>query len=315
MVIVIHQSANTRSALQYNEQKVKITKARFFHHKNTPEVNPFVYSRKHRLNTLLNIEKHNTRVKKKCLHLSVNPTKRDLEKIGEKNLRTEIDNLMEHQGYGRQPYFVYKHGDLERIHFHVVSTRIDVNSWKKIKDSYEKDKTRQFILQLEQKYGLNMGAPKATQINLLISSKSENLKETLQQIIHLLNNSKNISSDQEYRDILKALNIEIKPCENGKIVLVNDQDGQPVRHPLNQSEFEEQPRQEFVQSKTPELLNNEEQLVKGEVQKVLKELYHQYRFFTKQTAKEVFLKHNLVLYQPSKNGNFNIYAPGKATGL
>jgi hypothetical protein len=242
MVIVIHQSANTQSALQYNEQKVKAAKAHFFHHKNTTEVNPFVYSREHRLHPLLNIEKHNTRVKKKCLHLSINPTKSDLNKIGEKNLRTEIYKLMEQLGYGKQPYFVYKHGDLDRTHFHIVSTRIDANSWKKIKDSYEKDKTRQFILQLEKKYELGMNSPKASQINLLITSKSENLKETLQQIFHLLNSSKNISSGQEYKDILKALSIEIKPCEKGKIVLVIDQDGQPVRHPLNHSESEEQPR-------------------------------------------------------------------------
>jgi hypothetical protein len=309
MVIVIHQSGNTRSALLYNEQKVKASKARFFHHKNSQGVNPFVYSKEHRLHTLLSIEKRNTRVKQKCLHLSINPTKEDLVKIGEKNLRKEIDNLMEQLGYENQPWFVYKHEDLDRSHFHIVSTRIDVNFWMKIKDNYEKEKTRQFILQLEKKYGLSLETRKTLQINLLVSSKSENLKETIQQIFHLLNDSKNIGSEQEYRDILKALNIEIKACEKGRVVLINDNDGHPVRHPLNLSEFEEQPGLNQLQLKVPADHHEEEQLVKAEVQKVLKELYLQYRFFTLETAREAFLKHNLVLYKSSKNGNFNIYVP------
>jgi hypothetical protein len=47
---------------------------------------------------------------------------------------------MKHLGYGNQPYLVYKHADLERVHFHIVSTRIDCETGKKIKDNYEKKK-------------------------------------------------------------------------------------------------------------------------------------------------------------------------------
>ncbi len=59
---------------------------------------------------------------------------------------------MKQLGYGNQPYLVYKHADLERVHFHIISTRIDCDTGKKITDSYEKQKTQRFIKDLEQKY-------------------------------------------------------------------------------------------------------------------------------------------------------------------
>jgi hypothetical protein len=94
-------------------------------------VNPFMYDEEHRLKNLLDIEKVNTRVKKKCLHISFYPSFDDYQKLGDKTIRQEIRNMMEHLGYGRQPYFVYKHRNLERVHFHVVSTRIDRQTGRK----------------------------------------------------------------------------------------------------------------------------------------------------------------------------------------
>ncbi|WP_372934264.1 relaxase/mobilization nuclease domain-containing protein [Mariniphaga sediminis] len=154
MVIVIHQATHTENALSYNEKKVKEGKAVFFHSRNTLSVNPFMYDEKHRLKNLLNIEKANTRVKNKCLHISFNPSVDDYRKLGDTTIRHEIDRMMEHMGYGNQPYFVYKHQDLERVHFHVVSTRIDRQTGRKIKDNYEKQKMQKFVQELEQKYDL-----------------------------------------------------------------------------------------------------------------------------------------------------------------
>ena len=138
MVIVIHQSVSTQNALFYNEKKVQQKKAVFFHSGNTPTINPFAGSKQDRWNSIKEIEERNTRVKKKGLHISFNPTVSDFVKLGDSGVRTEIKNLMEHLGYGEQPYFVYKHADLERVHFHIVSTRIGQQTGKKIRDDYEK---------------------------------------------------------------------------------------------------------------------------------------------------------------------------------
>jgi hypothetical protein len=80
-------------------------------------------------------------------------------RIGEKCIRKELDRLMEHLGYGNQPYLVYKHGDIDRVHFHIVSSRIDQAMGKKIKDNFEKEKVQRFIKELEQVYHLSCLKP------------------------------------------------------------------------------------------------------------------------------------------------------------
>lgn len=241
MVIVIHQSTNTQNALFYNDRKVEQKKAVFFKSENTPTINPFAGTKQDRLNILKEIEDRNTRVKKKGLHISVNPTVSDLVKLGDTGIRTEIDNLMKHLGYGEQPYFVFKHTDLDRTHFHIVSTRIDCHTGKKIRDDYEKEKTQRFIRSLEQKYELSKELNQE-QSNLKFSAGSRNLKQNLQSLFYQLNQIESITTKQLYKKSLELFNVEIRRSGRGHVVFITDENGSPVRYPIRLSEFEERPR-------------------------------------------------------------------------
>ncbi|WP_372934759.1 relaxase/mobilization nuclease domain-containing protein [Mariniphaga sediminis] len=241
MVIVIHQATHTENALRYNEKKVKEGKAVFFHSRNTLSVNPFMYDEKHRLKNLLDIEKANTRVKNKCLHISFNPSAEDYRKLGEQTIRNEIDRMMEHMGYANQPYFVYKHQDLDRVHFHVVSTRIDRQTGRKIKDNYEKQKMQKFVQELEQKYQLSNKQTKE-QPDFKFSPRSRNIKQNLENLFAHLNRMPEINSKEMYNEALKLFNVEIKKSGRGHIVLVTDGEGNPIRYPIRLSKFKERPR-------------------------------------------------------------------------
>ncbi len=241
MVIVIHQSGNTQNALFYNEKKVEQKKAHFFQSGNTPTINPFIGTKHDRLNILKEIEARNSRVKQKSLHISVNPTVTDLVKLGDTGIRTEIGNLMEHMGYGNQPYFVYKHSDLDRTHFHIVSTRIDCQTGKKIKDNYEKEKVQRFIKSLEQKYDLNK-EQNQLQSNLKFSAGSRNLKQNLESLFYQLNQIESISTKQLYDKSLELFNVEVRRSGRGHVVFVTNENGKPVRYPIRLSEFDERPR-------------------------------------------------------------------------
>jgi hypothetical protein len=236
MVIVIHQSSSTQNAIAYNEQKVEKKKAVFFQSKNTPTINPFAGSKQDRWNIIKEIEERNTRVQKKGLHISVNPTVSDLVKLGDTGIRTEINNLMEHLGYGDQPYFVYKHADLERVHFHIVSTRIDQHTGKKIKDNYEKEKVKRFIQSLEQKYELTKQQTQE-KTNLKFSAKSGNLKRNLENLFYELNQIESITTKQLYDKSLALFNVEIRRSGRGHVVFVTDGNGNPVRFPIRLSDF------------------------------------------------------------------------------
>ncbi|QGY46083.1 relaxase/mobilization nuclease domain-containing protein [Maribellus comscasis] len=240
MVIVIHQSLNTQNALFYNEKKVERKKAFFFQSGNTPTINPFAGSKQDRWNILKEIEDRNTRVKQKGLHISVNPTVTDLVKLGNTGIRTEIRNLIEHLGYGNQPYFVYKHADLERTHFHIVSTRIDQQTGKKIRDNYEKEKAQRFIKGLEQKYQLTKDEPKE-KLNYRFSGSSKNLKQNLERLFGQLNRMEFITSEEMYDQALKLFNVEVRSLGKGYATFVTDDAGNPVRYPIRLSEFKERP--------------------------------------------------------------------------
>ena len=246
MVIVIHQAASTQNALFYNEKKVSEGKATFYQSRNTPSSNPFVYSAQYRNQVFKRIEESNIRTKNKGLHISFNPTINDMVRLGEKGIRNEIKGLIEHLGYGHQPYFVYKHADIDRVHFHIVSTRIDKQSGKKIKDNFEKEKVQKFIKDLEQTYQLKNDGPKE-KINLKFTAYSKNLKQNLENLFMELNLMDFITNKQMYNDALKLFHIEIKQVQNGHLVFVTDGDGNPVRHPIRMSDFEERPR--FYESK------------------------------------------------------------------
>ena len=259
MVIVIHQSGNTQNALFYNEKKVEQKKAHFYKSGNTPTINPFAGTKHDRLNILKEIEDRNTRVKKKGLHISVNPTVTDLVKLGDKGMRTEIGNLMEHMGYGTQPYFVYKHSDIDRTHFHIVSSRIDCETGKKIKDNYEKEKTQRFIKSLEQKYDLTKEQNRV-QSDLKFSEGSRNLKQNLQSLFYQLNQIESISTKQLYDKSLELFNVEVRRSGRGHVVFITDEIGNPIRYPIRLSEFQERPRF-YLSAKTEQEIQVPTQMV------------------------------------------------------
>ena len=205
MVIVIHQAAHTKNALHYNEKKVKERKAVFFHSRNTLSANPFVYDEKHRLKNLLDIEKVNTRVKNKCLHISFNPSVDDYRKLGDQIIRSEIDRMMEHMGYANQPYFVCKHQDLERVKYDLLNKQTKV------------------------------------QPDFKFSPRSRNIKQNLENLFAHLNRRPEITSKEMYKEALQLFNVEIKKSGRGHIVLVTDGEGNPIRYPIRLSKFKERP--------------------------------------------------------------------------
>jgi len=170
----------------------------------------------------------------------------DMIRMGAKGIRNEFDNLMKQLGYGNQPYLIYRHADIDRVHFHIVSTRIDKQSGKKIKDNFEKEKVQKFIKELEQTYQLKNDEPKE-KVNLKFTAYSKNLKQNLENLFTELNRMDFITSKQMYNDALRLFHVEIRQVQKGHLVFVTDGNENPVRHPIKMSDFQERPR--FYQSK------------------------------------------------------------------
>ena len=90
----------------------------------------------------------------KGFHMSINPGPDD--HVDEAAVISYIDDVMKELGYHDQPYAVYRHNDIEREHYHVVSVRIDEKG-KVIRDSFSWLRTMRIQAVLAEKYGFRVG--------------------------------------------------------------------------------------------------------------------------------------------------------------
>lgn len=75
-----------------------------------------------------------SRSQKPQFHLAI--TSR-YQKYSKDFLTEKANDFMEKFGYGKQPYITIFHNDTENSHLHIVSTKIDVETGKKLSTFYE----------------------------------------------------------------------------------------------------------------------------------------------------------------------------------
>ncbi len=145
-----------RPSLDYNEGKVLQGVAELVAYANLEDItHDGIYS-------LFDRYENGTRypVEEKSFHASVNPSVTD--GCTEEQVLEFISCLMAHLGYGNQPYLVYRHFDIEREHYHIVSLRVDKDG-RKINNYYEKRRTTAFMRENARRYGFSM-AEKGTRV-------------------------------------------------------------------------------------------------------------------------------------------------------
>ncbi|MGM9742730.1 MAG: relaxase/mobilization nuclease domain-containing protein [Candidatus Cryptobacteroides sp.] len=87
-------------------------------------------------------------------HVSVNPSSAD--RMDREKILRFIRDMMGRLGYGKQPMVIFEHRDTDRIHWHVVSVRVDSDGYK-ISDRYENRRCHDIITELSRVYGFKVG--------------------------------------------------------------------------------------------------------------------------------------------------------------
>lgn len=64
---------------------------------------------------------------------------------------------LQKMGYVNQPWAMYRHTDKQHIHYHIISSRVDVRSGKAISSSYEGLRTKTVLEQLAPLFGYQVG--------------------------------------------------------------------------------------------------------------------------------------------------------------
>lgn len=100
-------------------------------------------------------ERLNIRTKNLSFHMNINPLEGQ-DNMSEKDIVEFARKMMEGLGYGKQPFVIYRHNDIERAHYHVVSVRTDENG-KKISDYMENKRCNDLLWQLSKEFDYKVG--------------------------------------------------------------------------------------------------------------------------------------------------------------
>lgn len=130
VVNILKPSTSLEKVLEYNDGKVERNVATVLSVHNIPGS-----SKEDIEKTFARYERRNIKTKNISFHMNIDPL------IGQDNMSDDdiirfAGMMMERLGYKDQPYVIYRHNDIGRQHYHVVSIRTDKRG-RKIKDNYE----------------------------------------------------------------------------------------------------------------------------------------------------------------------------------
>ena len=171
MIVKIMKPAGSNfPGIQYNDKKIDKGKGELMLMKNFPSFINESSSKEEVKSYLASVSK-NEKVKKPQFHAVLSTKFREHSK---EELTKIAENFMDEMGYGNQPFIVVFHNDTENNHVHIVSTRVDKQTGKKINDSYEKLKSQRALAKVMEKiYGIS----NVENINKLLSYRISSLKQ------------------------------------------------------------------------------------------------------------------------------------------
>ena len=185
------------------------------------------------------------RTKKTVFHCSLNP--HPDEKLSNETLMQIAREYMEELGYGKQPYIVFKHNDIAREHIHIVSLRIN-GEGEKIKDKFEKRRSKKITDTLERKYNLipsSKIADKVMNETPKIDTTRGDIKEQVANIVRMVLKHYCFCSLGELNAILSAYNLTVEEIKtefrgkkyDGLVYVPTDDKGGKVSTPIHASDI------------------------------------------------------------------------------
>lgn len=97
-----------------------------------------------------------SRVSKPVFHVSLSFSEKDKSKLSNDKMVEITKDYLEKMGYSKQPYIVYRHDDTKHPHVHILTSRVDIGSGKKLPHDHEHRKSKRITDELEVKYDLTI---------------------------------------------------------------------------------------------------------------------------------------------------------------
>lgn len=198
----------------------------------------------------------NRRTKNPVFHVSLNPAITDC--LTDAQLTEIAREYMERMGFGDQPYYVFKHRDIDREHIHIVSVRIDEYG-RKLDHNFERRRSVDALQSIERRYGLRPAVKGDEQREFDTARRVEygrdNLKQQMKSAVRLLAEQYRFGSITEYRTLLNLYNVDLEERKgeadgkrwNGIVYTATDERGKWVGTPIKSSALTPKGGYKFLQ--------------------------------------------------------------------
>lgn len=236
MILKIMQPASSSCfSLEYNENKCASGEASLIHTHCIDESEGIE-------GTFQKYERRNIRTENLSFHMSVNPAPG--ERLTEQQLKDFVGDIMSGLGYGSQPYVIYRHTDIDREHYHVVSVRVNEQG-RKIHDFQENRRCLQLLSAIAPKYGLGVGNGDGERYAAMgidprrFNPVGGNIMEQIR-IIAQECCRYHMTSFSQFKFIMQShgLDVSERTGESSQVVIRGlNQDGIPCTAPITESEL------------------------------------------------------------------------------
>ena len=215
MVARIRYGRRIEGVLFYNREKIARGDARILYGQGiiAPIQNGWVSVRELAESFRPYVERPGTRVRDRVFHVSLNPHPKDV--LSEDQFVEIARRYMRQMGYGDQPYVVYLHRDIDRMHVHVVSTRIPIDG-RPISRFNDRPRSMEITRQIERDYGLHPAAESNTLENIEgirpLVYGSGPLKAQISSLVRTLMDRYDFSSRSEFNTLLGLFGVTVEEC-------------------------------------------------------------------------------------------------------
>ncbi|MDC8102630.1 relaxase/mobilization nuclease domain-containing protein [Chryseobacterium rhizosphaerae] len=154
IVKILNRTSKDFNGVIYNDKKIDKGKGELLVMKNFPTHINSSSGRQEVKNYFKAISNNNKRVQNPQFHCTISAQGRSYSK---EQLALTAEKFMDKMGYGEQPYIVVFHNDTSNNHVHIVSSRVDKHSGKRIERDFEKYKSQTALQEaLKELYGTDV---------------------------------------------------------------------------------------------------------------------------------------------------------------
>lgn len=158
------------------------------------------------------------RARKLGFHAAISPGPGE-EMSDEKAVELARD-YMQDMGYNDQPWVLFKHEDIERVHYHIVGSKVKKDG-RLIYDSYTGLNTKKFLRDNAEKYGFVLGKDKTRESEKKLYTKrfSYTKGDIVSQMRHFykLSLKYNYRSTEDFLTVMRAFGIRTDIRQDGTL--------------------------------------------------------------------------------------------------